>query len=333
MGKQKIGVIGAGAWGTAMAALQAQNGHAVTMWAYERETVESINQEHCNSIFLPEIQLPRNLRATQDLAKVVRSHQILIMAIPSHVTRNIAQQISSDINPRHRLVILTKGIEQHSLLLMSEVYQEMLSSNPTLAVLSGPNFAKEVAVGMPTAAVLACAELKIGKELQQLLSMANYRIYGTSDLIGVQVGGTVKNVLAIAAGICEGMALGANARAALICRGLAEMTRFGELLGGQIETFLGLSGMGDLTLTATDGLSRNYTLGIALGKGITLKEHLSQKSFVAEGVKNAVSLHELAQKHQIPLPICEAVYEVLYSNLTCKEALHRLLERELPETE
>ncbi|MBF0278610.1 MAG: NAD(P)-dependent glycerol-3-phosphate dehydrogenase [SAR324 cluster bacterium] len=333
MNAQKIGVIGAGAWGTAMAKLQSQNGHEVTIWAYESETAENINQIHCNSTFLPNVPLPKNLRATVDLSELIQTHSILMMAIPSHFTREIAGQMAADIKPDGHLVVLSKGIEQKTLLLMSEVYKEVLPSSITIAVLSGPNFASEVASGMPAAAVLACADANSGKELQHLLSASNYRIYFSSDLIGVQIGGAVKNVLAIAAGVCEGMNLGANARASLICRGLAEMKRLGERLEGNVETFLGLSGMGDLTLTATDRLSRNYSLGISLGEGTALGEHLSKKKSIAEGVKNAASLHELTHRLGIQLPICDAVYEVLYRGLSCSEALHRLMDRDLPECE
>lgn len=333
MKRQKMAVVGAGAWGTAMASLQAENGHIVTIWAYEEETADGINKNHRNTIFLPDIPLSPQLFATQDLSELVKQHQTLLMATPSHVTQAIVQQVASQITAEHCFVILTKGIEPQTLSLMSEVYQAVLPTSPTLAILSGPNFAKEVAQGKPTAAVLACADPKIGKRLQQLLSAPTYRIYLTTDLIGVQIGGTIKNVLAIAAGICDGMQLGANARAALICRGMAEMKRLGEVLGGKGETFLGLSGVGDLILTATDPLSRNYSLGFALGKGSPLSTYLSQKKSVAEGVKNATSLHELALKHQTQMPICEAVYAILYCDLNCQEAFHQLLNRELPERE
>ena len=329
----ELGIIGAGAWGTAMASLQVRNNHRVTLWAHEDETVMNINQHHHNSLFLPDIPLPPQLQATDDLSELVRKHQFLILAVPSHVTQEIAGHLSSEINAQHRLLVLTKGIEAKSLLLMSEIYQQTFTTNPAIAVLSGPNFAREVAVGMPAAAVLACQDPKIGKELQKFLSAPSYRIYLTSDLVGVQIGGSVKNVLAIATGICDGMGLGSNARAALICRGLAEMKRLGVLLGGKIETFLGLSGIGDLVLTATDRLSRNYSLGLALGKGLSLKEFLSGKSSVAEGVQNSIPLYLLSQKHGIQMPICHAVYEILHRNLSCQEAFHQLLERELPDYE
>lgn len=333
MDAKKIGVIGAGAWGTAMAHLQGENGHAVMLWAHEAETAEGINEHHQNSAFLPNLPLSLNITATQNLSELVRNHGVLIMATPSHVARGIVRQLAPDLTPQHCLVILTKGIEPQTLSLMSEVYEEVLAEAPTLAVLSGPNFAKEVAQGKPAAAVLACADFHKGKTLQHLLSTPTYRIYVTHDVVGVQVGGSVKNVIAIASGICDGMQLGANARAALICRGMAEMKRLGSVLGGEVETLLGLSGIGDLILTATDSLSRNYSLGLALGEGASLEEYLSQKISVAEGYKNAASLHELAQKHQIQMPICQVVYEILYEKLDCRAAFFRLLNRELPDGE
>ena len=333
MDTTKIGVIGAGAWGTAMAHLQGTQGHSVSLWAYEAETVECINRTQQNATFLPNIPLSANITATENLLEVAQNHSILVMATPSHAARDIAQQLAPHITPQHCLVILSKGIEPQSLLLMSQVYQDVLGASPTLAVLSGPNFAKEVAHGQPAAAVLACSDFKTGKTLQRVLSTPTYRLYLSHDVVGVQVGGAVKNVIAIASGICDGMQLGANARAALICRGMAEVKRLVHVLGGKMETLLGLSGMGDLILTATDSLSRNYSLGLALGKGVSVEDYLSQKASVAEGYKNAPSLYELAQKHQIQMPLCEAVYEILYKNLDCQGAFLRLLSRELPDGE
>ena len=330
---QEIGIIGAGAWGTAMACLQIRNNCRVTLWAHEHETVTNINKYHHNSLFLPDIPLPPQLYATNDLSELAQRHLYLVLAVPSHVTQEIAKRLSTHINTQHRLLILTKGIESKSLMLMSEIYQRTITTNPTIAVLSGPNFAREIAEGMPAAAVLACEDSQIGKELQKLLSAPTFRIYLSSDLVGVQMGGSIKNILAIAAGICDGMGLGSNARAALICRGLAEMKRLGVLLGGKIETFLGLSGIGDLILTATDPLSRNYTLGLSLGKGMSFKEYLLGKAFVTEGVHNSISLYRLSVKHGIQMPICHAVYEILHKDLDCHEAFRQLLHRKLPDGE
>ena len=228
---QEIGIIGAGAWGTAMACLQVRNDRRVTLWAHEHETVRNINKNHHNTLFLPDILLPPQLNATNDLSEVAQRHRYLVLAVPSNVTREFASRLSTHIDTQHRLLILTKGIESKSLLLMSEIYQRMISTSPTIAVLSGPNFAREIAKGMPAAAVLACEDPQVGKELQKLLSAPTFRIYLSSDLVGVQMGGSIKNVLAIAAGICDGMGLGSNARAALICRGLAENEAIGSVVG------------------------------------------------------------------------------------------------------
>lgn len=333
MEKETLGIIGAGAWGTGMAVLQSGTWNRVNLWAFEAETVENINEHHENSVFLPGITLPSNIHATSDLEALVQEHDVIISAVPSHVTRIFAQKLRPFIRPTHRLVLLTKGIESDSLKLMSEIYQEELEGIPQLAVLSGPNFAKEVASLLPTAAVLGCADKVVGKELQMAMNAPSYRVYGSQDMIGVQVGGAVKNVIALAAGMCDGLELGLSARAALIARGLAEMKKLGVLLGGKMETFLGLSGVGDLILTATGSLSRNYSLGLELGRGTSLEAAMSGKQSVAEAVKNAVPLHQMAQKFHIELPICDAVYAVLYSNLHVNEAIKLLLERDLPETE
>lgn len=333
MKKEHLGIIGAGAWGTAMAVLQSADWQKVTLWAYESETVAQINDTHQNSTFLPGIELPKNVEATQNLAQLVQTHQTLISAVPSHITRELAQKIKADIQSTHQLVLLTKGIEPDSLKLMSDIYQEVLSNTPHISVLSGPNFAREVASGLPTAAVLACTDKTNGKLMQKSLYAPTFRIYLSTDVVGVQIGSTIKNIIAVASGICDGLNCSLSARAALITRGLAEMKRLGIILGGKADTFLGLAGVGDLILTATGNLSRNYSLGFALGTGSTLQEYLAEKKSVAEAVKNAIPIMQLAEKHNIELPICEAVYDILYSGIDCQTAIKRLLERDLPEHE
>ncbi|MGK5091587.1 NAD(P)H-dependent glycerol-3-phosphate dehydrogenase [Deltaproteobacteria bacterium TL4] len=333
METQKIGLLGAGAWGTALAVLMADNGHEVTMWAFEVDTVKAINERHVNEIFLPGVLLPSNLKASGNLEEVIKGHQFIIVSPPSHVTRIIAKQMRPFIRKDHCIIIASKGVEQHSLTLMSEIYREELEDIPEITVLSGPTFAKDVSVGLPTAAVIACQNEELIPQLQQLLKAAHFRVYPSKDLIGVQVGGTVKNVIAVATGICDGMELGLSARSALICRGMAEMIRLGVTLGGKVETFSGMSGLGDLVLTATGTLSRNYSLGFALGQGQKLKDYQATRQSVAEGVKNAVSLKEFSEKYNIEMPISSAVYDILYQDVTCEEALVRLLERELPNQE
>lgn len=329
----QIGVIGAGAWGTALARLLANNGNAVQLWCHEAETKQDILTNHVNSSFLPDIPLPETLGATTDLSEVVRNCRILVASLPSHITREVAKKMLPEITAEHILVILSKGIERHSLALMSEIYAEELNNLPKLAVLSGPTFAREVALDLPSAAVLACAEEETGSILQQKFHTNRFRLYRSTDLVGVQLGGAIKNVIAIASGIADGMKLGLNARAALICRGVAEMTRLGVVMGGSAETFAGMSGVGDLVLTATGTLSRNHNLGEKLGQGLSLEECLPAGGAVAEGVRNAVSIHELAERHKIEMPICNAVYQVLHEGISCAQALKQLLERDRPDEE
>ena len=329
----QIGVIGAGAWGTALARLLAINGNAVQLWCHEAETKQDILTNHVNSSFLPDIPLPETLGATTDLSEVVRNCRILVASLPSHITREVAKKMLPEITAEHILVILSKGIERHSLALMSEIYAEELNNLPKLAVLSGPTFAREVALDLPSAAVLACAEEETGSILQQKFHTNRFRLYRSTDLVGVQLGGAIKNVIAIASGIADGMKLGLNARAALICRGVAEMTRLGVVMGGSAETFAGMSGVGDLVLTATGTLSRNHNLGEKLGQGLSLEECLPAGGAVAEGVRNAVSIHELAERHKIEMPICNAVYQVLHEGISCAQALKQLLERDRPDEE
>jgi len=329
----QFGVIGAGEWGTVIARHLSIKGYPVRIWCKETETADSIIKDNVNSVFLPDIQLPETLDATTDLLDIIRNASILLVATPSHFTREIARVINPEITAEHILVILTKGIEQNSLALMSEIFQQELSNIPKIAVLSGPTFAREVAQDLPSAAVLACNDRQTGNLLQEHLHSERFRLYRSIDLIGVQLGGTVKNVISISSGISDGMLLGLNARAALICRGVAEMTRLGTAMGGQGETFVGMSGIGDLILTATGDLSRNYSLGQKLGSGLPLEKCIPAGGAVAEGVRNAESINALAELHQIEMPLCRAVYGIIYEGVSCVRALHGLLERDLPEQE
>ena len=331
--QHQFGVIGAGAWGTAIARHLSIKGFPVRIWCRDTETADSIIKDHVNSVFLPDIVLPESLEATTNLLDVIRNASILLATTPSHFTREIARIINPEITSEHILVILTKGIEQKSLALMSEIYQQELGNIPKIAVLSGPTFAREVAHDLPSAAVLACNDRQTGNLLQEYFHSERFRLYKSNDLIGVQLGGTVKNVIAISSGIADGMNLGLNARAALICRGVAEMTRLGTAMGGQSGTFVGMSGIGDLILTATGELSRNYSLGQKLGRGLPLEKCLPTSRAVAEGVRNAVSINSLAERHQIEMPLCRAVYEIIYEGVSCASAFQGLLERDLPDQE
>ena len=324
----QIGVIGAGAWGTAISKLLCKNGSDVKIWCHSPETAKDINTNHTNSKFLSDIKLPESLQATIDLIEIVKSCRILVSTVPSHVTRKIAKIINPNITTNHFLVILSKGIEENSLALLSEIFMEELDTLPKIAVISGPTFAREVAMDLPSAALLACDDNNTKIILQKIFHSDRFRLYLSNDMIGAQIGGAIKNVVAIASGIADGMKLGLNARAALICRGVAEMSRLGVKMGGSPETFSGISGVGDLILTATGNLSRNYSLGYKLGQGVLLKECFDTDRIVVEGLRNAVSIKELATYYEIEMPICNAVFQILYKGISCIQALKNLLERD-----
>ncbi len=333
MATPSIGVIGAGAWGTSLSAMLARRGYTIRLWSFEVETVHNISEHRVNTLYLPGIPLPETIYPTHDLLEVVKNCRMLVMAVPSQHTRNIARKISNSVTKEHRIVIASKGIETGTGLLMSEIYDEEWNSKCSPAVLSGPTFALETARELPSAAVLACENDVIADSIQRIFHSSRFRLYRSRDLLGVQVAGAVKNVLSIASGIADGMVLGFNARAALICRGLTEMTRLGTAMGGLPETFAGMSGLGDLVLTATGPLSRNHSLGVCLGKGKSLNHCLAGRKVVTEGVSTSVSLQKLAQKYHVEMPICETVYRILHEDLSCSEALSGLLERELPSNE
>ena len=332
--QEKIGVIGAGAWGTALALRLAQN-HDIILWAHEKETVQAINQSRENRLFLPKITLPENIRATQDFADLSPC-RIFFFVPPAQFLRPIARAIKPHISPSAIAVICSKGIEtqrdgQESGALMSDVLAEELPQ-AQLAVLSGPSFAAETAQGLPLALTLAAPEA-LAQNLLKTFSTPDFRLYPTSDLIGTQIGGAVKNVLAIACGIAEGRQLGQNVRAALLARGLAETLALTQKLGGQSQTLMGLSGIGDIVLTCTSTTSRNFSLGVALGKGESLGEIMRTRNSVSEGVHTAASLHRLAQKHGLMMPICFAVHYILSYILSGQKDVHNainsLLERDI----
>ena len=324
--QEKIGVIGAGAWGTALALRLAQN-HDIILWAHEKDTVQAINQSRENRLFLPKITLPENIRATQDFADLSPC-RIFFFVPPAQFLRPIARAIKPHISPSAIAVICSKGIEtqrdgQESGALMSDVLAEELPQ-AQLAVLSGPSFAAETAQGLPLALTLAAPEA-LAQNLLKTFSTPDFRLYPSSDLIGTQIGGAVKNVLAIACGIAEGRQLGQNVRAALLARGLAETLALTQKLGGQSQTLMGLSGIGDIVLTCTSTTSRNFSLGAALGKGESLDEIMRTRNSVSEGVHTAASLHKLAQKHGLMMPICFAVHYILSHILSGQKDVHNAI--------
>jgi glycerol-3-phosphate dehydrogenase (NAD(P)+) len=329
---QHIGVLGGGAWGTALAQSARRAGRDVTLWAFEAETVAEINAQHTNRVFLPGVALDPAIKATASIAELAQADAILMVS-PSKFSRAAAADLAPHLAPGKPLAICAKGFEENSGLLVSEVLAEVLPATP-LAVLSGPSFAGEVARDLPVAVTVACEDRELGEALMHALAHRTFRVYWTDDVRAVQIGGAVKNVLAIAAGIVEGRHYGASAHAALTARGFAEMARFGTALGGRFETLTGLSGLGDLILTAHSTQSRNMSLGHALGQGQKLEDILASRKAFTEGVHTAGAVVAMARKHGVEMPICEAVNAVVKGQTTVDEAVHALLSRPLrPESD
>jgi len=321
-------VIGAGAWGTALADLLARNGHRVTVWAYESDVASSIEREHENPRFLSGVRIAPTVRATNDLASAVDGASLVCVATPSHLLRGILRSAAPHLARSAPLCVASKGIETNTLALMSEVVTEEAEGHAVVA-LSGPSFAAEVAARQPTAIVAASDDDAASVLVQEALSNTHFRVYTHDDIIGVELGGSLKNVMAVAAGIVEGVGLGFNSRAALITRGLAEMTRLGVALGAKPATFAGLAGMGDLVLTCTGSLSRNRAIGVAIGAGATLAEALAGKETIAEGVTTTRSAHALAAREGVEMPIVATVHRILFDGYPARLAVNELMTREL----
>jgi glycerol-3-phosphate dehydrogenase (NAD(P)+) len=324
----RCAVVGAGAWGTALADLLTRNGHDVRLWAYERDVVESINSKHENVRFLGGHALSPSLQATGEIERAVEGAELVTLATPSHVLRSILRSAEKSLPRSAPIVVASKGIEKGTLCLMTEVVEQEIPS-ATVVALSGPSFAKEVVTGQPTAVVVASAKNGAALTAQRAFSSSYFRTYTLTDVTGVELGGALKNVMAVATGVAEGLGLGFNARAALVTRGLAEMTRLGLALGAEQSTFAGLAGLGDLVLTCTGSLSRNRAVGVELGKGRTLEEVLRGKETVAEGVVTAQSARELAAREGVEMPIVDTVNRVLFEGQPARSAIAALMTREL----
>jgi glycerol-3-phosphate dehydrogenase (NAD(P)+) len=324
----RCAVVGGGAWGTALSDLLARAGHDVTVWAREPDVVEHINESHANPRFLAGVTLDPRVRATSDLCGAVARAELVVHSSPSHVLRGVLRAAAPAIEATAIQAIATKGIEPESLLLMGDVVSAELPGRAVVA-LSGPSFALEVARRQPTAVVAAGEDPAASAIVQRTFSTPTFRVYTSDDLRGVEVAGAVKNVMAVATGIAEGLGLGLNPRAALITRGLAETTRLGVALGARAETFAGLAGMGDLVLTCTGALSRNRAVGVEVGKGRALDEILAGTETVAEGVRNARSTVALAARADVTMPIAQAVHRVLFEGQSPAEAIAGLMQREL----
>lgn len=324
--KEPIAVLGAGSWGTALAHHLALNGQDVYLWGRDSKQMDSMKSSHINQQYLPDIKLPAKLHSTSDLADALKKSKEILIAVPSHAFRETLNKIKAHQTPE-RLMWATKGLDPQSHQLLHEVAKEIFGNIP-LAVLSGPNFAKEVAKELPTAVTIATTHKQYAADLIERFHSKNFRVYSSDDIIGVEIGAAMKNVLAIAVGIADGLNLGANARSAIITRGLAEMIRLGVALGAKQETFIGLSGVGDLVLTCTDNQSRNRRFGLALGSGKSAKVAEKEIGQVVEGIRTTLEIRHLAQSKKVETPICEQVYQVLYHDLDPFEAANRLLMRE-----
>ncbi|MBI5641444.1 MAG: NAD(P)-dependent glycerol-3-phosphate dehydrogenase [Nitrospirae bacterium] len=322
-----ISVIGAGSWGTTLASLLVEKGYDVMIWAFEKGLAEEISSSGKNSLYLPGRELPQGLKATGDIEAAVKKARYILNVVPTQFTRSVFSQAEKYLQSDAVIISASKGIEQGTLLTVSSVLREI--SDRAVAVLSGPSFAQEVMSKLPTAVTLATVDNGDALLLQEIFNTSYFRVYTHTDMLGVELGGALKNVIAIASGISDGLGLGHNARAALITRGLAEIIRLGECMGADQKTFSGLSGLGDLVLTCTGPLSRNYSVGKSLGQGMKLRDILSSTRSVAEGVTTALSAYELSKKYGVEMPIVEQVHEVIYKDKDAAEAVHMLMNRAL----
>jgi len=330
---KRVSIIGAGTWGTALAITLSRKGHAVTLWAYEPEVVESIRLRHENELYLPGMKIPLGVSASASPAEAVEGAEIVLFVTPSHVLRSLMAGFLPHLKQEMVFVSATKGIDTEQLMRMSEVILTSVRPRfePGLCVLSGPSFAREVALGDPTAVVVASENRELAAVVQREFSCATFRLYTSTDVVGVEMGGAVKNVIAIAAGVVGGLGLGHNPTAALITRGLAEVTRLACACGARRETLSGLAGLGDLALTCTGDLSRNRRVGIELGKGRKLEEIVNSMRMVAEGVKTTRATLALAQRHGVEVPITLQVHRLLEGEISPREAIRELMERSLKE--
>jgi glycerol-3-phosphate dehydrogenase (NAD(P)+) len=329
--RTKVATIGAGNWGTALSASLAALGHEVRLWAFEKEVVESIRARRENGLFMPGIRLPGNILPTEDLGEAIQGADIVLTVMPSHVCRGLYEQMLPHLLPEMVFVSATKGLETDTRMRMSEVIRDVVSRRfaPLLSVLSGPSFALEVARGDPTAIVVASEDRQAAQFVQKMFSSRTLRLYTSTDVVGVELGGAVKNVIAIAAGVVEGLQLGHNPTAALVTRGLVEMTRLACACGGKRETLAGLAGMGDLVLTCTGDLSRNRMVGIELGRGRPLAEIIGSMRMVAEGVKTTGATVALAAERKVDMPITRQIQCLIEGSVSPREAIRELMERSL----
>lgn len=323
----KIAVIGSGSWGTANAVMLAKRGFRVGLWSWIKEETDRLNRDRENKEFLPGIELPEEIVCTHDMALCVKNADLIITAAPSPATRTTAKKLSKYVEDGQKIVNISKGLEESTLLRLSQVYKEEIPQ-ANISVMSGPSHAEEVSRGLPTTNVVASEDMETARFIQDIMMSDMFRIYTSSDIIGVELGGALKNVVALCAGTSDGLGYGDNTKAALMTRGLAEIARLGIAMGAKQETFMGLSGLGDLIVTCTSMHSRNRRAGILLGKGKSLDETLKEVHMVVEGVNTAKAAYTLAQKYNVEMPIVEQAYNVLFNGADAREAVLTLMTRE-----
>lgn len=327
--KTGLTVLGAGSYGTALAFCFARNGIPTVLWGRDKEQIEKMQQQRCNQRYLPDAPFPDALQVESDLSKAIAASRNILVVVPSHAFAGMLGQIKPMLNEQHRVAWATKGLEPETGSLLQDVARRILGEKISLAVLSGPTFAKEMAAGLPTAISLSSLDDEFVEDIADMLHCGkSLRVYKNTDFIGIQLGGAVKNVIAIGAGLADGIGFGANARTALITRGLAELTRLGVALGAQPATFMGMAGLGDLVLTCTDDQSRNRRFGLALGHGMSVDDAMQSIGQVVEGYRNTKEVYLLAQREGVEMPITEQIYQVLYQNKPPREAALALLGRE-----
>lgn len=325
--RHKIGVLGGGSWGTALAILLSKKGLEVDMWLRDERQIDDILENRENKKYLPGVEIPTNLNITGDIEKAIKNKDILLLATSSHGIREILFNKKDIINKEQIIVNVSKGIENNTLMRISEIVAEILPDNK-YAILSGPSHAEEVAIGIPTTVVSASVDKDVAEYVQDVFMTPYFRVYTNPDVIGVELGGSLKNVIALAAGISDGLGYGDNTKAALMTRGIFEMARLGEKMGADSSTFSGLSGIGDLIVTCTSMLSRNRRAGILIGKGYSIEEAIKEVGMVVEGIKTTKSAYELAKKYGVDIPITEELYELLYNGSCVKESVPNLMGRD-----
>lgn len=324
----KVAFLGGGSFGTALAVMLAKKGIETTIWTIDEHGVEDINIKRENSKFLPEVTIPSNVTAYRELDKAIENSKVVVLAVPSQVIRTVSRQVAPLLNKDQILVTVAKGIEKGTHKTMSEIMEEEVSTNPVV-ILSGPSHAEEVSRGIPTTVTVSSRDMEAAKEIQQIFSSSSFRVYTNDDLIGVQIGGACKNIIALAAGITDGIGYGDNAKAALMTRGMHEIVRIGTKLGGRQETFYGLTGMGDLIVTCTSMHSRNRRAGILIGQGKTMEEASKEVGMVVEGIEATKAFYELKEREGIVMPITDALYKVLFENKNANDAVQELMSREM----